>query len=67
MSRLLTPVYQSGSHAVPYLRDRIVAPLSRLRSLNRLQALMVSGLIGDPLGRLGLEPSRTFTDRSSPR
>ena len=67
MSRLLTPVYQSGSIAIPYVRDRIVAPLSRLRSLNRLQAMMVAGLIGDPLGRLGLEPDRTFTDRSSPR
>ena len=67
MSRLLTPVYQSGGVAIPYARDRIVAPLSRLRFVNRLQARMVAGLIGDPLRRLGLDPSHAFTDRSSPR
>ena len=55
MSALFTPVYQSDSRILPFLRDRLVGSLSRLWPATRIQAAMVSGLIGDPLTPLGLE------------
>ncbi len=54
MSALFTPVYQSDSRVLPLLRDRVVGPLSRLWPATRIQAAMVSGLVGRPLGPLGL-------------
>ena len=54
MSALFTPVYQSDSRVLPVIRDRLVGPLSKLWPATRLQAAMVSGLIGDPLRPLGL-------------
>jgi 2-polyprenyl-6-methoxyphenol hydroxylase-like FAD-dependent oxidoreductase len=56
MSALFTPVYQSESRLLPFLRDRLVGPLSKVWPANRIQAAMVSGTIGDPLRRLGLDP-----------
>lgn len=56
MSRALTPVYQSDSRMVPWIRDRLVGPLSRVPMVERLQAAMVSGLVGRPLARFGLQP-----------
>lgn len=52
---LFTPVYQSDSRVLPFVRDRLVAPLSKLWPATAIQAAMVSGLIGNPLGKLGLE------------
>jgi salicylate hydroxylase len=54
MSALFTPVYQSDSRVLPLLRDLLVGPLSKLWPATWLQAAMVSGLVGRPLGRLGL-------------
>ena len=54
MSRLLTPVYQSDGILVPFLRDRLIGPLSKLEPVRRIQAAMVSGLVGNPLEKLGL-------------
>jgi 2-polyprenyl-6-methoxyphenol hydroxylase-like FAD-dependent oxidoreductase len=51
---LFTPVYQSDSRALPFLRDRLVGPLSKLWPATAIQAAMVSGLIGDPLAKLDL-------------
>ncbi len=51
---LFTPVYQSDSRILPFLRDRLVGPLSKLWPATAIQAAMVSGLIGDPLTKLGL-------------
>ena len=56
MSALFTPVYQSDSRALPWLRDRIAGPLARLWPATAILAAMVSGLIGRPLKRLGLYP-----------
>ena len=67
LSLLLTPVYQSEGRIIPWARDRLVAPVSRIAVINRLQAAMVAGLVGDPLSRLGLSRDDTFTDRSSSR
>lgn len=55
---LFTPVYQSDSRVLPFLRDRLVGPLSKLWPATAIQAAMVSGLIGDPLTTLELrEPT----------
>ncbi len=54
LTALFTPVYQSDSHILPFVRDRIVGPLSKLWPATWIQAAMVSGLIGDPLTPLGL-------------
>jgi len=53
---LFTPVYQSDSRLLPFVRDRVVGPLSKAWPATRIQAAMVSGLIGNPLRPLGLSP-----------
>ena len=56
VTALFTPLYQSDRawHAV--VRDRILAPLSRVPPITRIQAALMSGLFGWPLGLLGLAP-----------
>ena len=54
LSALFTPVYQSDSRALPFVRNRLVGPLSKLWPATTIQAAMVSGLIGGPLKPLGL-------------
>jgi len=54
LTALFTPVYQSDSRVLPFVRDRLVGPLSRIWPATRIQAAMVSGLVGDPLTPLGL-------------
>lgn len=58
LSALFTPAYQSDSRVLPFVRDRIVPPLSRLWPATWLQAAMVAGLFGGPLQPLGLAPPR---------
>lgn len=55
MTALFTPVYQSDSRTLPFLRDRLVGPLSKIWPATWIQAAMVSGLIGNPLRRLGID------------
>ena len=54
LSSLFTPFYQSDSRVLPLLRDIVLGPLSRIKPIAWLQAAMVSGLLGNPLKRLGL-------------
>jgi len=54
MTWLFTPVYQGDSRILPWLRDWLAAPLSRILPTPQLLAAMVSGSIGAPLKRLGL-------------
>ncbi|PCG14325.1 FAD-dependent oxidoreductase [Sphingomonas adhaesiva] len=54
LTALFTPVYQSDSRVLPFVRDRLVGPVSKLWPATRIQAAMVSGLIGDPLRPLRL-------------
>ena len=56
MSAMFTPVYQSDSRVLPFVRDRIVGPISKLWPATAIQAAMVSGLVGRPLRCLGLSP-----------
>jgi salicylate hydroxylase len=58
LTALFTPVYQSDSILLPFVRDRLVGPLSKLWPATWIQAAMVSGLIGNPLRSLGL--GKTF-------
>lgn len=54
LTALFTPVYQSDSRVLPFVRDRLVGPLSKLWPATTIQAAMVSGLVADPLRSLGL-------------
>ncbi len=54
LSWMFTPVYQSDSRVLPFIRDRVVGPLSQMWPATEIQASMVTGLIGNPLRRLGL-------------
>jgi salicylate hydroxylase len=58
LSYFLTPVYQSDSLVLPWLRDRLVGPLGRLWPASVILAAMVGGLLGAPLGRLGLREGK---------
>ena len=51
-SWLFTPVYQSDSIVLPWLRDWITAPLGRVPPAPRVLAKLVAGELGDPLGRI---------------
>ncbi|CAN7388870.1 FAD-dependent monooxygenase [Bosea sp. LjRoot90] len=54
-SRMFTPFYQSDSAVLPLIRDKVVPPLARLPGADRMLALLVAGLVGNPLRRLGLK------------
>jgi 2-polyprenyl-6-methoxyphenol hydroxylase-like FAD-dependent oxidoreductase len=58
MSFLFTPVYQSDSAILPWLRDWLAAPVSRIWPGPQVLAAMVSGGLGAPLWRMGLKPGR---------
>ena len=55
MTWLFTPVYQGDSRILPWLRDWLAAPVSKLWPAPPLLAAMVSGAIGSPLKTLGLK------------
>jgi 2-polyprenyl-6-methoxyphenol hydroxylase-like FAD-dependent oxidoreductase len=55
MTWAFTPVYQSDSDLLPWLRDRLVAPLSKLWPAPPILAALVSGALGSPLAKLGLK------------
>ncbi|HYD23257.1 MAG TPA: FAD-dependent monooxygenase [Croceibacterium sp.] len=68
LTRLFTPAYQSDSAWPALLRDVVLAPLSRIPPGPRVQASMVSGLTGGPLGKLGLAmPDYASVMRADPR
>ncbi len=50
-SAVFTPFYQSDSRVLPFLRDRIAAPLSQLPIGDAVLARLVSGMTMPPLGR----------------
>jgi 2-polyprenyl-6-methoxyphenol hydroxylase-like FAD-dependent oxidoreductase len=55
MTWMFTPVYQGDSRILPWLRDWLAAPLSKIWPAPPLLAAMVSGAIGSPLKRLELD------------
>ena len=56
MSWVFTPVYQSDSAILPWLRDWLAAPVSRVWPAPSVLAALVSGALGSPLRRIGLRP-----------
>lgn len=59
LTAMFTPVYQSDSRFLPFVRDRVVGPVSKLWPATWVQASMVSGLVGNPLGPLKLALAET--------
>ena len=57
MSWMFTPVYQSDSVILAWLRDWLAAPLSRVPPAPKILAALVSGAIGSPLRKTGLAPA----------
>lgn len=55
LTALLTPVYQSDSRWIPFVRDRLMGPASKLWPITAVQAALVAGLVGSPLRRLGID------------
>ncbi|MDP3457880.1 MAG: FAD-dependent monooxygenase, partial [Hyphomonas sp.] len=58
MTWAFTPVYQSDSQILPWLRDRLAAPVSKIWPAPPLLAALVSGALGSPLAKLGLKAER---------
>lgn len=54
-SWLFTPVYQSDSAMLPFLRDWIAGPLSRIPPAPQILAALVAGAIGSPLQAIGAD------------
>jgi 2-polyprenyl-6-methoxyphenol hydroxylase-like FAD-dependent oxidoreductase len=54
LTALFTPAYQSDSVWPALIRDVVLAPLSRIAPGPRVQASTVAGVMGGPLGKLGL-------------
>jgi salicylate hydroxylase len=65
LSATFTPFYQSDSVVLPFVRDRLVGPLSRLPGVRRLLVGMVAGLILDPRRALGLKPAEVAEPRQA--
>lgn len=55
VTKLFTPMYQSTTSWHPALRDNLLAPLSKIWPVSKIQAQLMSGLFGFPLAPLGLE------------
>lgn len=49
MSAAFTPMYQSGSTALPLLRDHLLAPMATLWPINRFLTALVSGTMLPPV------------------
>lgn len=56
-SRLFTPVYQSDSKVLPWLRDMVAQPVSRIPPAPRLLASMVAGTLGSPFREIDKQPN----------
>jgi salicylate hydroxylase len=54
VTAFFTPLYQSEAAFPAWLRDWLFAPASQVWPGKQIQALLMSGLAGSPLGRLGL-------------
>ncbi|WP_050475871.1 FAD-dependent oxidoreductase [Herbaspirillum rhizosphaerae] len=55
LSAAFTPFYQSDSVLLPFIRDRFVAPLSKVSPGPQLLASMVAGTLVDPFKSIGLQ------------
>lgn len=67
MSFMFTPFYQSDSFVLPFFRDRIVSPLSRLSLAQKFLASMVSGTSVSPFKAIGLDEVEWRGTMTEPR
>ena len=66
LSRFLTPQYQSDSAAIAWVRDRLIAPVSRIPPFPALMGRIASGTLTAPLAGLGPRaPSWAMDDPES--
>lgn len=56
-SAMFTPFYQSD-RVLPFIRDRLAAPISRLPIADALLARLVSGMTVRPIAGSGFEAQR---------
>jgi salicylate hydroxylase len=63
-SWMFTPAYQSDSDAIAWLRDWLMAPLSRMPPAPQVLAGLVAGQWGAPLGAMGSRQSLVAHKRS---
>ncbi|MEP1443061.1 MAG: NAD(P)/FAD-dependent oxidoreductase [Hyphomicrobiales bacterium] len=54
ISKLFTPVYQSDSDVLPFVRDEILAPVMSIKPMQMILSSIVSGTVGNPFKALGL-------------
>jgi len=64
-SALFTPFYQSSGRILPALRDHLLAPLTRLRPLDRFVARLVAGMTVSPLRGESFQPL-SFPEKKGP-
>ena len=55
LSWMFTPFYQSDSHALAFIRDRVVATLAKVPPAPWILSQMVSGTLVNPFKSIGLE------------
>lgn len=53
LSLAFTPFYQSDSRLIPFLRDTLVSSVARVPPVPAFLAALVSGMLANPLGRVG--------------
>lgn len=56
VTAMFTPLYQSEKAWHAALRDRVLAPVSKVWPASAIQARLMSGMFGFPLAPLGLSP-----------
>jgi len=60
-SKLFTPVYQSDSTALPFLRDHIVSRILKIPPVPKILGALVAGTLGRPLKEMSLKPFQSET------
>ena len=63
LSWMFTPFYQSDSHALAFIRDRIVSTLAKIPPAPWILSNMVSGTLVDPYKAIGLKEGN-WTDKA---
>ena len=54
ISKLFTPVYQSNSTLLPFLRDQMLAPMMSTKPMQIILSSIVSGTVGNPFKTLDI-------------
>ncbi|OJF96054.1 FAD-dependent oxidoreductase [Pararhizobium antarcticum] len=67
LSLAFTPFYQSDSHAIAWIRDRLVSTVAKVPPVQRLLASIVAGTLIDPFAATGLRETDWLGGVLSPR